>query len=644
MLTALFSWRRWSMSIVLVLACGLVSLSAGRAHAVQQDKPEVLEARKKKLIPPDIQKVVEWAKLGASVYGDITSVVNAAEAIGKLLGVLPDDSVDFHAEFAAIHKHLNEIGAVITEQTRDLWAEIRLSDAQTAVRRATRYVEGMRKPLPQFSDEDRDTDNALNAMFNAPTLFHRLYTDDRVTEVWEEIIGERGAQDNQLGYDWRVGLAQMMELTRIRLHILKAMEPNFEGHWLWMSELRDIRQGLKAHYDRMVGGVKCGWRYDVWGFARSAGVVWRTAVCADIHTGFFAQGATDVDRSENECETQACIDEVRRHNEHINTVQTDQLLSRLRSEVMKTIPLQELSDLIHTIERYISQGSPEDFNSTPDYTYDILWRNKHNNKLAVWWTDGNGRTIGGAASNYQPSMNSKVVGTADFTGDLRTDLLVHEPNTGEVSVVFMMGANAVWGKSLNRRAAEGTGWRIVATADMDGNEVPDVVWQHSSGQLSTWLLNKALDVTGSRELDPGFAKRRVVAFGDFNEDNMKDPDWFTPLDARELNPDSEKWQVVAAGDFNEDNMKDLVWFTPLDARVMVSFMNHAGEMSGTATVGNAPGWIARGAADVNGDFHADLLWFNPSTGEAVVWFLEGTAIVGSHSLGTVGLDWELAPQ
>ncbi len=57
------------------------------------------------------------------------------------------------------------------------------------------------------------------------------------------------------------------------------------------------------------------------------------------------------------------------------------------------------------------------------------------------------------------------------------------------------------------------GWRVVATADFDGNGSHDLVWQHTDGSLAAWFMNGAA-MTHSSYFSPvgvADANWRVIA-------------------------------------------------------------------------------------------------------------------------------------
>jgi hypothetical protein len=76
----------------------------------------------------------------------------------------------------------------------------------------------------------------------------------------------------------------------------------------------------------------------------------------------------------------------------------------------------------------------------------------------------------------------QVVGTADFTGDGKPDLLGQHPSTGAVLLWEMDGPTYVGGTMVN---AGGTLWRVAATGDFSGDGKPDIIWQ-DPGTARCW--------------------------------------------------------------------------------------------------------------------------------------------------------------
>ena len=70
----------------------------------------------------------------------------------------------------------------------------------------------------------------------------------------------------------------------------------------------------------------------------------------------------------------------------------------------------------------------------------------------------------------------------------------------------------------------GTGWRVVHSADFNGDRKKDLVWQHTDGSSALWLMDGLTPTSGAVVLGPATG-----------------------------------WQVIQTGDFNGDGKSDLVW-------------------------------------------------------------------------------------
>lgn len=125
-----------------------------------------------------------------------------------------------------------------------------------------------------------------------------------------------------------------------------------------------------------------------------------------------------------------------------------------------------------------------DFNG--DGRSDILWRNV-DGTISNWLgkTDG-GFTVNDAAARAAVPTNWHVIGTGDFNGDGRSDILWRNDD----------GTFSNWlgrpdgGFSPNDAAALnqiGLAWQVVGTGDFNGDGRDDLLWRNGDGALSNWL-------------------------------------------------------------------------------------------------------------------------------------------------------------
>lgn len=142
--------------------------------------------------------------------------------------------------------------------------------------------------------------------------------------------------------------------------------------------------------------------------------------------------------------------------------------------------------------------------------------------ISAWYLDGSGNGVdlntgsglrGGSAATgtrllyngtllgSAPSNDWKLVASTDVDGDGIADLLFHN-SAGQIYVWFLDGTgNAVDfsnGTGLKGGVAAGTrylyagglsGWRLVASADANRDGFTDLLFQNSAGQIYVWLLD-----------------------------------------------------------------------------------------------------------------------------------------------------------
>jgi len=202
-------------------------------------------------------------------------------------------------------------------------------------------------------------------------------------------------------------------------------------------------------------------------------------------------------------------------------------------------------------------------------------------------------------SGWTGSGTWVVVGAGDFDRNGVPDLVYMNTSTRQVTVNYYGGANGdtiIGWAYLN--AAGSPGWTVVAVADMNGDGVPDLIWQDSATSYVT-----------------------VNYYGGAGGATLIGWNWL-----RQVN--NSGWTVVGAADFDSNGTPDLVWQNTSTTAVTV---NYYGLVSGVPTFtgwnwlneAGSPGWTVRGAADMNGDGVPDLIWENNSTGQVTVNFYGG---------------------
>jgi hypothetical protein len=126
-----------------------------------------------------------------------------------------------------------------------------------------------------------------------------------------------------------------------------------------------------------------------------------------------------------------------------------------------------------------------DFNG--DGTADILWRNTSTGDLAIW--EMNGTTVlnpGTSGVGAVPTTWS-IVGTGDFNGDGKSDILWRD-TAGDIAI-WEMNGNAVLNPSTSGIGNLPTVWSVAETGDFDGDGKSDILWRDTSGDIAIWYMN-----------------------------------------------------------------------------------------------------------------------------------------------------------
>ena len=83
-----------------------------------------------------------------------------------------------------------------------------------------------------------------------------------------------------------------------------------------------------------------------------------------------------------------------------------------------------------------------------------------------------------------------VVGTGDFNGDGKPDLVWQNDGTWQVVVWYMggpQGNSFLGGNGL--ASTDVAGWSVVGTGDFNGDSKPDLVWQNDvTWEVGVWYM------------------------------------------------------------------------------------------------------------------------------------------------------------
>jgi ELWxxDGT repeat protein len=284
-----------------------------------------------------------------------------------------------------------------------------------------------------------------------------------------------------------------------------------------------------------------------------------------------------------------------------------------------------------------------------DQKTDLLLHNASTNGVAVWLM--NGVTVSSSPQVGTAAAGWNITHTGDFDGDHKADLLLQNPNTLQASV-WLMNGSAV--KASPLIGTEAPGWGVTHVGDFNGDGTDDIFLQNPSAHsIAVWLINGG-QVVANPLIGTVGSGWNVTDYGDFNGDGKTDlllqnpttlqasiwlMDGATVKASPIIGTEAPGWGVTHVGDFNGDGTDDIFLQNPSTHSLSVWLMKGTQVVASPVIGTTAAGWNVTHFGDFNADGKTDLLLENPSTFQASVWLMDGTNVTASPVIGTEAAGW-----
>ena len=177
--------------------------------------------------------------------------------------------------------------------------------------------------------------------------------------------------------------------------------------------------------------------------------------------------------------------------------------------------------------------------------------------------------------------NWSIAGTGDFNGDGRDDILWRRDDGALTNWLAVPQDPSFINFVSNDSAALSfvpTYWKVVGTGDFNGDGRSDIIWRRDDGAFTSWLAqpNGGFVSNDSKAWADVPTYWTVVGTGDFNGDGKDDVLWrrddgaftawlaqagggFVSNDAHAWAVVPTNWHVVGTGDYNGDGRDDVLW-------------------------------------------------------------------------------------